>query len=148
MELTGGCLCGAIRFEVTGKPITTYYCHCSMCRKVSGSMFQLGATVPIERFRFIKGEPTAYESSPGCLRKFCISCGSSLVNMVPGDAKLVEFQLGCLDDIEQIKPEFHMHTSEQASWFEVADELPRYDISSPELDRIWVDTEGWAAPRD
>ena len=41
-----------------------------------------------------------------------------MVNMVPGDAKLVEFQLGCLDDIEQIKPEFHMHTSEQASWFE------------------------------
>jgi len=148
MELTGGCLCGAIRFEVTEKPITTYYCHCSMCRKVSGSMFQIGVTVPIEGFAFVKGEPSAYESSPGCLRKFCSNCGSSLVNMVPGDAKLIEFQLGCLDDIEQITPEFHMHTLSQASWFDVADGLPRYAISSPELDRIWVETEGWAAPQD
>ena len=54
--------------------------------------------------------------------------------------------VGCLDDLEKIKPEFHMHTSTQASWFEVADELLRYDEGSPELDKIWEEMEGWNAP--
>jgi len=147
MKLTGGCLCGAIRFEVTADPIATYYCHCSMCRRASGSMFQIGATVPIEGFEFVKGGPTAYESPPGSLRKFCGVCGSQLVNMVAKDPKLVEFQLGCLDDLENIKPELHMHTSSQASWFKVADELPRFEEGAPKLDKIWEEGEGWNAPQ-
>ena len=146
MKLTGGCSCGAIRFEVTEDPIATYYCHCSMCRRASGSMFQLGATVPIEGFKFVRGEPKAYESTPGSLRKFCGACGSPLVNMVAEDPKLVEYQLGCLDDLENIRPELHIHAASQASWFEVADDLPRHEEGAPELDKIWEEGEGWKAP--
>ena len=110
-------------------------------------MFGIGAAVPIEGFEFVKGEPTAYESTPGSLRKFCGVCGSQLVCMVAEEPKLVEFQLGCLDDLEKIKPESHQHTSSQASWFEVADELPRYEEGSPELNKIWEEGEGWNAPQ-
>jgi hypothetical protein len=68
MELTGGCLCGAVRFRVTAKPFAAYYCHCTMCQKTTGGPFTTGATVQIEGFAFTKGEPSAYESSPGFVR--------------------------------------------------------------------------------
>jgi hypothetical protein len=105
-------------------------------------MFQLGATVPIEGFKLVRGEPKAYESSPGSLRKFCGACGSPLVNMAAEDPKLVEFQLGCLDDLENIRPEGHEHTASQASWFKVEDNLPRFEEGDPELEKIWVE-DGW-----
>ncbi len=63
--ISGGCLCGAVRFRVTAKPVAAYYCHCTMCQKNSGGPFMPSATVPIEAFAFTKGEPKVYESSPG-----------------------------------------------------------------------------------
>ncbi len=56
-EATGGCLCGAVRFRVTAKPLMAGYCHCTMCQKNGGGPFSTGATVPIEAFAFTKGEP-------------------------------------------------------------------------------------------
>ncbi len=146
MELAGGCLCGAVRFRVTAEPLAAYYCHCSMCRKISGSMFMVGAAVSMEGFAFTKGKPAAYESTPGNLRLFCEACGSSLANQVAEDPKLIEIQLGCLDDPNAIRPDFHSFTSTQVSWCEIDDELPRHAESAPELDRIWVEMEGWSIP--
>ena len=116
-----------------------------MCRRASGSMFQLGATVPIEGFKIVRGEPKAYESTPGSLRKFCGACGSPLVNMVAENPKLVEIQIGCLDDLENISPEGHEHAASQVSWFKVADNLPHYEEGAPELEKIWVE-DGWKVP--
>lgn len=146
-KVTGGCLCGAVRFEVTAKPLSVYYCHCSMCRKNSGGgMFLVSATVPLEGFVFTKGKPAAYESSPGNLRLFCGGCGSPLGARVAEDPKLTEVHLGCLDDPSIIKPEFHIYTSSQVSWHEIKDELPRYPAWAPELEKLWVEIEGWTTP--
>lgn len=148
LPITGSCLCGAVRFQVTAKPLAAYYCHCSMCRRNSGGgMFAAGATVPIERFAFTKGAPTAYESSPGNLRLFCGTCGSPLGARVAEDPKLMEFFLGCLDDPDLIKPEFHQFTSSQVSWCEMDDDLPRHAEGEPELEKLWVEIEGWSLPQ-
>ena len=75
MDLTGGCLCGGVRFRVTAKPLLASYCHCTMCQKSTCGPFWAFATVPFEGFAFTKGKPAAYESSPGILRLFCGACG-------------------------------------------------------------------------
>ena len=145
--ITGGCLCGGVRFRVTAKPLAAYYCHCSMCRRNSGGgMFLASATVPIEGFAFTKGKPATYESSPGNLRLFCGACGSPLGAQVAEDPKLIEINLGCLDDPNLIKPELHIFTSSQVSWCEIDDGLPRHAEDAPELEKLWVEIEGWNRP--
>ncbi len=147
MEWTGGCLCGAVRFRVTAKPLAAYYCHCSMCRRASGGgLFLASATVSMEGFAFTKGEPAAYESTPGNLRLFCGACGSPLGARVAEDAKLIEVNLGCLDDPNAIRPEFHTFTSTQVSWCEIDDGLPRHAEGAPELGKLWGEMEGWSRP--
>ena len=146
LTLEGGCLCGAVRFQITAKPLETHYCHCTMCQKESGGPFTVGATVPFEGVTFTKGKPAAYESSPGNLRLFCGACGSYLGARVAEDPKLIIFALGCLDDPNLIKPESHEFTSSQVSWCEIDDGLPRHAESSPEVTKLWVEMEGWSQP--
>ena len=144
--MTGGCLCGAVRFRITAKPLMANYCHCTMCQKWGGGPFGVGATVPFEGFRFTKGKPAAYESTPGNLRLFCGACGSALAARVAEDPKLIIFGPGCLDDPNLIKPELHSFTSSQVSWCEIDDDLPRHAEGSPELMKLWVEMEGWSLP--
>ena len=146
MELTGGCLCGAVRFRVTVEPLMAYFCHCTMCQKNGGGPFMAGATVPIEAFAFTKGGPRAYESSPGFVRLSCGQCGSPLGFQAKDNPKVADFSLGCLDDPNAIKPEFHMFTSTQVSWCKMADGLPRHAEGTPEMDKLWVELDGWTAP--
>ncbi len=145
-EATGGCLCGAVRFRVTAKPVAAYYCHCTMCQKDGGGPFMASATVPIEAFAFTKGEPKAYESSPGFVRLSCGECGSALGFQAKDNPKLADFSLGCLDDPNAIRPEFHMFTSTQVSWCEMADGLLRHAESAPELDKLWTELDGGTEP--
>ena len=143
MEWTGGCLCGAVRFRVTAEPLVAYYCHCTICQRITGGPFTTGATVPIEGFAFTKGEPRAYESSPGFVRLSCGECGSALGVYAKNNTKLAHFHLGCLDDPNAIRPEFHAFTSTQVSWCEMADGLPRHLELSPEAEKLWAELEGW-----
>ena len=144
--MTGGCLCGAVRFQITAKPLATHYCHCTMCQKASGGPFTVGTTVPFEGFSFTKGKPAAYESSPRNLRLFCGACGSSLGARMAEDPKLIVVDLGSLDDPNLIKPESHDFTSTQVSWCKIDDGLPRYTESSPERMKLWREMEGWSPP--
>ena len=125
-EATGGCLCGAVRFRVTAKPLMAYYCHCTMCQKSTGGPFVTSATIPVEAFAFTKGEPGAYESSPGFVRLSCGTFGTPLGMQAKDDPKLTTIRLGCLDDPNSIRPKFHIFTSTQVSWCEIADGLPRH----------------------
>ena len=146
LTLEGGCMCGAVRFQITAKPLAPHYCHCTMCQKFTGGPFIVTATVPFEGFSFTKGKPAAYESSPGNLRLFCGACGSPLGVRVAEDPKLIIFTLGSLDDPNLIKPKFHVFTSSQVSWCEIDDGLPHHAESSPELTKLWVEMEGWSLP--
>ena len=145
--ITGGCLCGAVRFQITAKPLMAAYCHCTMCQKSTGGPFLVFATLAFEGFSFTRGKPAAYESTPGNLRLFCGTCGSDLAVRVAEDPKLIAVSLGCLDDPNLIKPELHGYTSTQVSWCEIDDGLPRFaEDLGPESTKLWREMEGWSRP--
>jgi hypothetical protein len=97
----------------------------------------VGATVRMEHFAFTKGEPRAYDSSPKFVRLSCAGCGSALGMQAKKAPKLMDFNLGSLDDPSSIKPEFHQFTSDQVRWYDIADDLPRHAKTAPVLTKIW-----------
>jgi len=130
-KLTGGCLCGAVRYEVTAPLQGASYCHCRMCQKASGAPVATWTWVALENFSYSKGEPVAYQSSPKAIRFFCGTCGSQLTARTAEAPVQMEINLATLDNPEVIKPEYHIWTSSQLSWLEIVDDLPRHNESSP-----------------
>lgn len=125
--LTGGCLCGAIRFEIDGDigPITC--CHCTQCRRATGTAFATNANVASETHRFTQGADllAEYESSPGKLRAFCRRCGSPMYSRMVSEPDSLRIRLGTLDQDPGGRPVLHVWTAEKAPWFEINDGLPQ-----------------------
>ena len=124
----GGCLCGAVRYEASGNPVSVIYCHCESCRKSTGAPVVALAGYKRDRVRFTRSERATYESSPGVKRGFCAHCGTSLTWEGDGDelGPLVEILIGTADDPSRLAPRSHIHHAERIPWFEVSDSLPRY----------------------
>jgi len=129
--LEGGCLCGAVRYRVTKAPLDSGYCHCRMCQKSSGAPLQASAEFPADGFAFIKGEAKAYRSSRGAMRHFCLTCGSQLTFRPAENPSYVSVNLPTLDRPEVLSPRMHIWTESRLPWFEVKDELPRYEGQGP-----------------
>ena len=127
MELTGGCLCGAIRFEADEQPQWIRHCHCVMCRKVSGSAFLTGLIFRAGAIHWT-GKPESYESSPGFLRTFCSKCGSSLTNEIVHVSDKLYLLLGSFDDPSKIKIDDnvdHVFSERELEWLHTDDQFPR-----------------------
>src|SRR5207247_6027711 len=125
--LTGGCLCGGARYEIDGEIGSATYCHCSQCRRASGTAFATNASVRAEHFRLVAGRDllTEYESSPGKFRAFCARCGSPILARWAAHPDFVRIRLGTLDDDPGTRPLLHVWVGSKAPWFEITDELPR-----------------------
>ncbi len=127
---TGGCMCGAVRFEVTGKPFWVGHCHCESCRKHTGAPLVTYAAFRKEQVSFTAGRREVYESSPGVGRAFCRNCGTSLTweghSPQSGVGMIFEFHISTLDDPDVFAPENHVFYPERIAWFDAADDLPRY----------------------
>ena len=78
VPVTGGCLCGDIRYRVTAQALDTCFCHCRMCQEFSGAPVTVGSTYPSSAVQFATGKPRYCQSSPFAERGFCANCGSSL----------------------------------------------------------------------
>ena len=122
MEWTGGCLCGSIRYRASDAPRWASYCHCGMCRKVSGAPFAGFVEFPPGSLEWTKGRPQPYHSSEGVVRRFCAACGSSLTFEADG---VVFLSLGSLDRPEQVNVNCHTYTSSRLPGIELADGLPQ-----------------------
>ncbi len=124
-SLTGGCLCGAVRYEAGWPPNWSAHCHCSDCRHATGAAFATYAGIRNDGFRWSKGTPTTYRSSPGVVRSFCGVCGTPLA--YKGDRWPDETHIfaATLDDPTRAKPQAHIYTSQQLPWIHLADGLPR-----------------------
>jgi hypothetical protein len=121
-QRTGGCLCGAVRYSVRGKPVHVGRCHCADCRKESGSAFTVYAQWPVEAFE-LSGELSSFDG-----RGFCARCGSRLLNPVdPGD-RLVEIRIGSLDDAPfELKPEAEIWVRRRESWLAPVEGAEQHD---------------------
>ena len=131
VPITGGCLCGAIRYEVSELPIETGTCHCRDCQQSTGSAFMVMARFSHAALRYIKGEPKLYRSSSIKDKGFCADCGSLLVDryLVRTDKSnpdMVWVMLGTLDHPEAMSIDFHTGVESQLPWVHFDDGLPRY----------------------
>ena len=126
----GGCLCGTIRYRATAAPLRCVICHCECCRKHSGAPILSFVHFPKAAFRWLGRVPRRYRSSPYAERGFCPDCGSTLSmhEEVLGDR--VQVTLGSLDHPEWVRPQDHVWVRSRISWFDVADDLPRFERSS------------------
>ncbi len=124
---TGGCMCGAVRYEAVGEPIVVAHCHCESCRRHTGAPLVTLVSFDAGQVTFTKGERMIYNSSPGVGRAFCAHCGTTLTweSEVRGQS-LVEFHIGTFDDPGALPPTLAVFHGERLAWFDTADHLPRY----------------------
>ncbi len=125
-SVTGGCLCGAVRYEASEPPHEVSYCHCRMCQKRTGSAFVVVATIPADSFRITSGELKFYKSSEILERGFCANCGSELMSRYSDpDSPFVWVKVGTLDHPEDAPPSGHVGIESQIPWLTIDDDLPR-----------------------
>ena len=142
-RVRGSCLCGAVRFEVAEVSGPFELCHCSRCRRSTGSAFMAGVWVARAAFRLLQGEEqiAAYDAPilhgpPAYRRTFCRSCGSPLPDLRPG-FEWLEIPAGLLEDDPGIRPDKHLVIGPRAPWYEIHDELPQMDRD--EITRYRID---------
>ena len=123
----GGCLCGAVRYEVS-KPLTQVtYCHCSMCRRWHG---HVGAYTAVDRDGFRLTEPRGlkwYASSPNVRRGFCVECGASVL-FDEAEMSKISICAGTLDAPTGIREKAHIYTASKGDYYEIADDLLKYEV--------------------
>jgi len=129
--IDGSCLCGAVRFEIEGPPERMNICHCSMCRKVTGSAFGVFAHIRSLKFHWVSevGTLVEYGSSPDHIRAFCSNCGSSVPN-VGTDYTCIP--AGLLDSDPRVKPMLQIFTKSRAHWYDIPPDPPAYEEFDPD----------------
>lgn len=126
-KVTGGCMCGVVRYEAEGPPLCVGHCHCVSCRRHTGAPIVTFVAFKAGKVRFTQGDRSIYNSSPDVGRGFCGQCGTPLT--WEGNYRghmIIEFHISTLDDPDAYVPDRHWHFGERISWFDVSDDLPRY----------------------
>ena len=120
---TGGCLCGAIRYEITGEPVRAAHCHCDECRRATGSSFATVAFFKEEDVKVIQGTPKQFfhpaDSGNTMTKEFCGNCGSHFLSGGPGYEGLEFIKAGTLDDASWAVPQAHIWCEEKLEWLQL-----------------------------
>lgn len=126
--IKGSCLCGKIKFQISGEPFSLSYCHCSRCRKAAG-VFSAVLVGKADDFLVTEGRSSIAKFSPSSdwkfERCFCKTCGTSLGDMATGDIYVIA--ASALDDEPTIKPTAHIHTASKPNWYEITDGLQQFE---------------------
>ena len=128
MGRSGGCHCGAIRYDVDGEPQHVALCHCSDCRRSAGAPMVSWAAFTADALTVTQGQPITFNSSGAAMRSFCGTCGTGLfyrnADMLPG---IVDIQSVTLDDPEALPPDAHIQVAERLHWMDDLDSLTRFE---------------------
>jgi hypothetical protein len=130
--LGGGCLCGAVRFEITQPLLSAGYCHCTHCQRRTGTGSSANGRVPQDGFELLQGAPAlrSYQPSGGRPKLFCGSCGSALFSGDPFADAEVAVRLGALDGDPGIRPHYRQFVDSAVSWEAIPqDGLARHPCS-------------------
>ena len=133
--VTGGCLCGAIRYEVTGDPVRAAHCHCDDCRRATGASFATNVFFKEEDVKILQGTPSRYEhtadSGNTMTKEFCGNCGSQLFGIGSGSAGVKHVKVGTLDDASFVKPQIEVYTGKALPFTKLSDETEHFEAGRP-----------------
>jgi hypothetical protein len=128
MSYSGRCLCGAIRFELSGNPHAVAVCHCTDCQRSAGAPLVAWADFPEAAVKVTAGTPKTINSSGSAMRSFCPECGSGLfyrnADVLPG---LVAVQTATLDNPSRLAPTVQVQVAERQSWVPDLAKLKAYE---------------------
>jgi hypothetical protein len=126
--LAGKCLCGAVHYMVADEFKYAANCHCSDCRRATGSAFKPFAGIESEKLRLTSGKEhvSIFGDEKASHDVHCRACGSFLYSVVNGGT-FVHVTLGTLMDAPAIRPKAHIFVGDKAPWFEITDDLPQYE---------------------
>jgi hypothetical protein len=133
-RMTGGCGCGAVRFEVTRPFLSASYCHCTRCQRRSGTAAAATARAESGSVRLVQGADALHGWRPerGREKVFCIHCGSALFSCEPGSGDYTGVRLGALDGDPGVRPDSHQFVAYAAGWEALPDDgLPRFPEARP-----------------
>lgn len=126
-RLRATCYCGAVQIEVDDAFVSAFYCHCSRCRRQTGSAFAAIGCIEVEKFAITAGE-AAVQRSPESAdghAAVCAQCHARLYAIVR-ERRFVHLPLGTLADTPSIRPSFHIYVGSKAAWHTICDDLPQY----------------------
>jgi hypothetical protein len=122
----GGCICGAVRYRVEGRPTNTMVCHCRSCRRVAAAPVVAWVTFAESRFEWTQGRPSEFSSSEPVRRTFCPTCGTPLTYQHRDSADSIDVTTCSLDEPELFPPTHHSWLSHDLSWVRFGDGLPTF----------------------
>lgn len=126
----GGCLCGAVRYRIMGRPIALTRCHCRSCRLASGAPSLAWTVVAVEALHHDGVAPVEFESSPGIYRGFCSRCGTSLTWRSVDKPATIDITTASLDDPAAFPPSKEIWIEHKLPWETTDPTLPHYARSS------------------
>ena len=134
MTITGGCLCGAVRYTIDAEPLTVRVCWCLFCQYLGGGSGTVIAAFPADRVS-ITGDyaerDDVADSGNHLRRAFCTACGTPLFSRAEERPQLITVRVGSFDDPEQVRPLRNIWTAEAPSWAVLDPALERLDGQAP-----------------
>ena len=126
----GGCLCGTLRYRVSGNPVAATLCHCADCRRASGGVNVAWAVFDAASFQWLGEAASEYSSSPGIYWRFCVSCGSLLGYRRNSRPAHIDITTATLDDPNRFPPTVEIWVGEKIEWEALHPDLPKKARSS------------------
>jgi hypothetical protein len=134
LPLTGGCMCGGVRFEVTEPLVSSGYCHCTRCQRRTGTAAAVSGRIARGSLRILSGEELlrSYDPPGGFSKIFCSACGSAMWSRNPDDPEVISVRLGAFDGDPGIRPSYRQYVDYAAVWEPIPDDgLPRFGEGRP-----------------
>jgi len=134
LPLTGGCMCGGVRFEVGEPLVSAGYCHCTRCQRRTGTAASVSGRIAPGSLRVVSGEQllSAYEPEDGFAKVFCSACGSQLWSRHPSDPDVISVRFGVFDGDPGGRPSYRQFVAYAAPWEPIPDDgLPRFPERRP-----------------
>ena len=133
-KLSGGCACGAVRYECSVDPVVMFNCHCRDCQRASGSAYAAIVVVPKAAVE-MRGEPRYHKIAGGSgnaiERGFCPTCGSHVADQLERVPGILALQAGSLDDPSTYRPKMDVFTSSAQPWDHMDPKLPKHAQGAP-----------------
>ena len=134
-KITGGCLCGAIRYEIDGEPFRIANCHCDDCRKATGSAYATNLFFKEGQIKILQGTPKKFEhladSHNTMIKEFCSDCGSQVFGSGANRPGVKNIKVGSIDDAHFVKPQVNLYTAHALSCSYIDDKIDNFQGMPP-----------------